>query len=148
MQRYLLAVDGSTASLAAARWLGGICRAEADDEVILLHVFDPAAYYARVRQSGEVVQPLDLAMEDEGKEVFERVLPALGLEPGRVRTRVRIGRPEEQILRAAELERATAIVLGRPLRPGWGRLFRAGVGERLLRGAPCPVVAVAAPAAA
>lgn len=143
MHRYLLAVDDSPEAQAAARWLGELCRADAEAEVVVAHVFEPAAYYARVRGTEEHLRPLDEAMVHDGSRVFARVLPVLGVP---ARTLVRIGRPETVIPQLAEELGATAIVFGRHAKVGLRRLrlFHAGLVERVEQGAPCPVVAVAA----
>ena len=60
----------------------------------------------------------------------------------RVTTLLLDGVPHEQILRAARRSHADLIVLGTHGRSGFSRAFLGSVAERVIRLAPCPVLAV------
>ena len=57
---------------------------------------------------------------------------------------IREGKPAEVILREADDTRADLIVMGGRRRSFWTRLFRPDIRDRVLRGAPCPVMFVPA----
>jgi len=62
-----------------------------------------------------------------------------------VRHRLTIGPPAEEILAAAEEEKADLIVMGTHGRGGLSRVLMGSVAEAVLRKAPCPVLTVRVP---
>ena len=56
------------------------------------------------------------------------------------RARVRIGRPDEQILAEARSSQPELIILSSSKPRRWGRFFRSRTVERVVRSAPCPTL--------
>lgn len=76
----------------------------------------------------------------------QKRLDALVARARRARIRARglllEGVPYEQILRAAKARRADLVVMGTHGRTGLARFFLGSVAERVVAGAPCPVLTV------
>jgi nucleotide-binding universal stress UspA family protein len=131
VDRILIATDFSLCSLHAlghgeelARKLGA--------EILLLHV--------------EAVPVAGSQVVDVSHEAAERQLTAtadrLRSYHLRVRTLLRTGAADEEILNAADAERASLIVMGTHGRKGVARVLLGSDAERVLRSAPCPVLTV------
>jgi nucleotide-binding universal stress UspA family protein len=83
-------------------------------------------------------------VEDEAREHVRALARAIGDELGEVRTLVRPGEPELEILRAAARGRPDLIVVGTHGRSGLTHAIRGSVAEWVIASAPCDV-AVARP---
>lgn len=81
------------------------------------------------------------AQERAGQELDRRAYK-LQLRDIQVETRVVVGTPVDEIVAAAERERADVLVLGTHGRRGVSRAIVGSVAEHVLRVAPCPVVTV------
>jgi universal stress protein A len=127
------AAQAQAAALRLARALGG--------EVVFVHVAVETPLY------GEGIGKLDLpkiydhqrawaanALRDRVTAASQEGVPARFL--------VRVGVPHEQIVKAARDEAADYIVIGTHGRTGLNRLLLGSVAERVIRLAPCPVLAV------
>jgi universal stress protein A len=55
---------------------------------------------------------------------------------------IRYGNPVEEIIKYAERHEIDLLVLGTHGRTGWKRMLMGSVAERVVRGAPCPVLTV------
>jgi nucleotide-binding universal stress UspA family protein len=78
-------------------------------------------------------------------DAFVRATFAQGLAPGNVRQKVGIGTPYKAIVDAAVAEGADLIVMSTHGRTGLAHMLIGSVTERVLRRAPCPVLAVPPP---
>jgi len=131
VERILVATDFSLCSLNAlghgeelARRLGA--------ELILLHVRAvPVA-------GAEKADDAHAAAEAE----ITRSVDDLRKHGLRVRALRRTGAADEEILGAAESERASLVVMGTHGRKGVARVLLGSVAERVLRSVPCPVLTV------
>jgi nucleotide-binding universal stress UspA family protein len=140
----LVAVDGSPDSLAAARFVGEL---DAVPRVRLLAVVEPP--YVPRSAPGVVAPSLRAAASElvaerraEQEHVLSQVATDLRRTAGSVTTAVVIGRPGEEIVKAAnEPEVGLAVVGAR----GFGAIKRALLGsisEHVLHEAGCPVLIV------
>jgi nucleotide-binding universal stress UspA family protein len=117
---------------------------EADTELVLVHVWHlPAITY-----SEEPPFPLDtirLMINDQERGLAAAALEASRLGARRVTTKFLNGVPWDQIVESlrddAELE---LVVMGTHGRTGFERILLGSVTERVMRHAPCPVLAVPA----
>lgn len=139
LDRVVVAVDFSEPSILAATWIAQHFARGA--EIVLTHVIHiptPPAFLEG-RYSG-VEQLVETARA--GAELRLRELAA-PIATGLVWTEIRVGAPDEEIVRVAEEYRADLIVVGRPApRPGiWGRLGTTA--QRVLRRAAIPVLLAA-----
>jgi nucleotide-binding universal stress UspA family protein len=114
-------------------------------EVVLAHVFvEPILY-------GDPPLVVDTAWQlfEQGRKWVEEELEkwasaarALGIT---VRTIVRTGSANEEIVNLATDERAELIIMGTHGRTGLNRLLLGSVADRVIRLAPCPVLTVRKP---
>jgi nucleotide-binding universal stress UspA family protein len=96
--------------------------------------------------SGGVYEEYSQALRESGKkqlqEFVENHTPD-EIQPERV---VQIGIAADSILSFAQLQKADVIVMGTHGRRGFDRLMLGSVTDRVMRRAPCPVLAVSKPA--
>lgn len=154
IQKILVPVDfsdGSRAALEAAIVLAEACGAGID----VLHVWDVPDYGGfetialQVVAEGGEARALGHWIRENVDEEMERFLKPY-LSGGKieeaarvvVRGRVESGRPHEVILRIAETEGVDLIALGTHGRGALARFVMGSVTDRILREAPCPVLAV------
>ena len=131
IERILVATDFSLCSLHALERAEALAR-KVDAELVLLHV-------AAVPVAGvSTVGLAHAAVERELAATVER------LHHHRVKARslLREGAPDEEILIAAETERASLVVMGTHGRKGVAHMLLGSVAERVVRAAPCPVLTV------
>jgi nucleotide-binding universal stress UspA family protein len=137
-RRILIAVDGSPLAAHAAnvgielaRSLGG--------EVAFIHVVDPAHAYA---PEGGVSPAVLLAQaEEDGKRLLAELRQRASPQPTCLEF-LAVGKPNLEILKAANEWPADIIVIGSHGSGGLTRLLVGSVAEAVMRHASCPVLVV------
>ncbi|MEF8812345.1 MAG: universal stress protein [Halovenus sp.] len=144
-ERILLPTDGERGADRAVEYaleLG----ATLDATIHALFVVDETVYTAY--SGDEFVQEHEgpqAALEAEGEEALSSLVEA-GRDAGvDVETTMRYGRPEEEIVAAAEEIDADLLVMGSKTRPGDYRQLLGSVSERVLRLTDRPVTVVKTP---
>ncbi len=137
--RILVAVDGSTHSLKAARVAAELARQLNATELRVVVAFDPLPSYL-----GEPnLQAAISARLDEAQQVMEKTLQAIGPMPeGVLRTEILEGPAAEAILQVAETHQSELIVMGSR---GLGRftgLLLGSQSQKVVQHASCPVLIV------
>jgi nucleotide-binding universal stress UspA family protein len=132
VERILVATDFSLCSLNALERAEELAR-KLDAELILLHV-------EAVPVAGS--QMADATHAAVGRELAHAADQLRHHHHLKVRSLLRTGAADEEILDAAETERASLIVMGTHGRKGVARVLLGSVAERVLRGARCPVLTV------
>jgi Kef-type K+ transport system membrane component KefB/nucleotide-binding universal stress UspA family protein len=134
-RRILVPVNGTLAAKNAAE-LGFFLADPEEDEVFILHVV-AGEYY--LDATGESIERR-LAI---GHELVEELRELGASRNVNTNTNVHQGvSPEAVILEMAERERMDLIILGTAVRSGSERVFLGPRVERIMAGAPCPVVIV------
>lgn len=146
-RRILVPTDFSPQSEEAWRTARRLARA-VGAEVVLLHVFVEMSLFSEGAWSGRRVREVYESTRAWVDETLERWASQAQAEELAVRTRVRTGVPYREILAAAAEEQADLIVLGTHGRGGLDRALLGSVTDRVIRLAPCPVLAVRSGAAA
>jgi nucleotide-binding universal stress UspA family protein len=131
VERILVATDFSLCSLNALGHGEELAR-KLDAEILLLHV------EAVPIAGSEMANVTHAAAEGQ----LTRTAEQLRNHHLSVRTLVRTGAADEEILNIADTERASLIVMGTHGRKGVARVLLGSVAERVLRSAPCPVLTV------
>lgn len=134
MDRILAAVDFSLSSLAALEYAEDLAR-QFGAELLLVHATGAPSMPAEVGHVGP----------EAAKRALTRSVARLREHGLRVRGLLRPGAPVDEILRVAEAERASVIVMGTHGRSGLARVLMGSVADRIVRGAPCPVLTVGPP---
>jgi len=120
-------------AVALARALGA--------EVVLLHVAVETPLYSEGGLGFETQKIYD-AQRTWAEETLEARTAAIRAQGVTARWLRRSGVPFEAIVAAATEERADVIVMGTHGRSGLNRLLLGSVADRVIRLAPCPVLAV------
>jgi universal stress protein A len=134
IDRVLAAVDFSICSLAALEYAEELAR-QFGAELVLLHATGAPSMPAEVSHVGA----------EAAKRALTRSVERLRQHGLTVRGLPCPGAPADEILRVAEAERASVIVMGTHGRSGLARVLMGSVAERVVRGAPCPVLTVGLP---
>jgi universal stress protein A len=135
VRRILVPVDFSETARAACDWACSLA-AEHGAEVLLLHVFPPAAAFD---PTGALL-PEPPGHREKLREKLRRFCPP---DPAvRVSHWLDEGDPAGAILRLAALLGCDLVVMGTHGRTGLSRLLLGSVAEQVLRRAGCPVLTV------
>lgn len=138
LKRMLVPVDFSDCSKKALQYAVPLAR-QFGAEIVLVHVVQP---YVPVPEMTEVDWELIAAqMRRGGERELGRLRESI-LDDIRVRTVVRMGRPDLEIVKAADDLGADLILLSTHGRTGLGRVFLGSVAEHVIRFAHCPVLTV------
>jgi nucleotide-binding universal stress UspA family protein len=135
-QRIVIAFDGSDQAGSAFRHALAIA-ARFGAELLVVSVAEPPEPATRVELSASI----DAARE-RFEAAFERLRAAAAAEGVPIRTEVDVGHPAEQIVLAAERERADVIVMGRRGLSTIERWVLGSVSDRVVQHAHCPVLVV------
>ena len=136
LNRVVVAVDFSEPSIRAAEWVAQHFARAA--ELVLTHVIHvpapPRFFEGRYAPAEQLVETARAGAEIRLREIGSSI--ATGL----VWTEVRVGKPDEEIVRVADDYKADLIVIGRPApREGfWGRLGTTA--QRVVRRSMVPVL--------
>ena len=115
-------------------------------ELILLHAVSPMPVMAGAgAPTGFHIPAVLEEMEENAAKMLEDIKSGEIKKSINIRTMVVHGRPADEIARLAEEEKAEMIVMATHGQSGWRRLISGSVTERVVRMAPCPVMAVPAP---
>ena len=131
VDRILVATDFSLCSLNALGHAEDLAR-KVDAELILLHVEPVPIAGSELGDVAHAGAERELARTADGLRRYH---------PG-VRTILRAGAPDEEIVDAAATERASLLVMGTHGRTGLARALLGSVAEAVVRRAPCPVLTV------
>jgi nucleotide-binding universal stress UspA family protein len=112
-------------------------------ELLLAHVVAfPAPVLGDGYISPELYDDLTRSVRADAHKRLDALVAKAKARGVRVRSRLLEGVPANAINLAARSERADVIVLGTHGRTGLARLFMGSVAERVVGGAPCPVLTV------
>jgi nucleotide-binding universal stress UspA family protein len=138
----VVAVDGSDASLRAARAGLGVVDPEVD--LLIVTVVEPSEAAMPVSGfAGTVMSPQEIEAEDKARTAAasqDLDAAAAALRPRDAQTLVVRGSPGEAICDIAAERSARAIVLGSRGRGGLKRALLGSVSDYVVRNSPCPVV--------
>ena len=139
LKKILVPVDFSESSRKALQYALNFGR-QFDAELLLLHVVEPVPLVITDPMGG-----IPSFNTVAGGEMAVKRLAGWRREVAplaRVRTAVRTGSPQEEIIRAVDEDNIDLIIIGRYGHTGLARLFLGGTAEHVLRHAPCPALVV------
>ncbi len=141
--RYIVATDGSEASLKAARFLVQHPGPGPDDEVFVVFVFplpdDLESYAEMVSLS---TQASDERVVEMAKPILARTVEVLAGLESCIDEVVLVGTPAKEIVEFATNMRVQLIVAGTRGRSGTKELYLGSVSSALTHRAPCSVLIV------
>ena len=138
LERLVVGVDFTQASIDGAKWIARHFAPEA--ELVLVHVIQrlPVSRFLEKRfpATDEVLETMRTGAEARLREL------SASIARGLIWIEVRVGAPDEELVRAAADFDADLIALGRPETRGngWGRIGTTA--QRVLRQSPVPVLLV------
>ena len=142
-ERILVPTDfsaGSERAWAVARQLAG----PLDAELILFHVVIEAPLFSEGPFTMKHARSVFSAAHEWANTALGEWTAAATAAGLRARSIVGTGAPHKEIMATATLEHADLIVMGTQGRGGLDRALLGSVAERVIRLAPCPVLAVRA----
>lgn len=142
VRRILHPSDFSSASRTALA--KAIAMAKADRaELLVAHVLAfPAPILSDGYMSPKIYDDLTRSMRADGQKQLDKLVAKAKAAGVRARGLLLEGMPADAINRAARSKRADLIVMGTHGRTGLARLFMGSVAERVIGGAPCPVLTI------
>jgi nucleotide-binding universal stress UspA family protein len=140
-KRVLVALDGSAAGETVMRFLMEIA-GPLDMTVMLLHVLEPIT--PSVADGTVMIDDVD-ARRREAEEYLAPISAMLRSQGADTTWAIRHGRAADEILAAANENRADLIAMATHGRTGLGRLLFGSVAEAVLRRAPVPVFMIRQP---
>jgi universal stress protein A len=133
LQRILVPTDFSQCSRRGLQYAVSFAR-QFGAELHLLHVNPPSL-------GALELGPFEFGLADGALDGLEILRRSVG-EEVRVRTWLRSGTPHEEITTVARELSVDLIVIATRSRPGFGRIFLGSTTDRVVLGAPCPVLIV------
>jgi nucleotide-binding universal stress UspA family protein len=144
-RRILCPTDFSAVADVGAERAAGLA-ARAGATLVLLHVYPPVTVYAPPEVAGVAFIRSDEAWRAEAEHELARTRDRLRRKGVVTHALMVDGYPPDQIVRVARRLRCELIVLATHGRTGLRRLLLGGsMAERVIRRAPCPVLAYRAP---
>jgi nucleotide-binding universal stress UspA family protein len=113
-----------------------------DAEFVLLCAVEPISPAEAMASAGVVAPDTFALREMDAKRYLFEVERRLSKKGLRVRTRVTLGRPAEEILAAAKATGADLIAMATHARSGLGRILFGSVAEAVLHDSPVPVLMI------
>lgn len=142
--RILVPTDFSRQSERAWATARRLARAVGAD-VVLLHVFVETPLYSEIPLSGERIREAYAAARTWVGDQLEQWAATARAEGLGVKTLLRTGTPQDEIVATVRDEGADLIAIGTHGRGGLNRLMLGSVCDRVIRMSPCPVLAVREP---
>jgi nucleotide-binding universal stress UspA family protein len=139
VKKVLVPIDFSEASLKALRYAVALA-GRFGSSLCLVHVVEPASFLNDVRNVPLAVSDREAANQLHHKLVMvarKRIDPVTPVHP-----LVCIGKPFDEIVKAAKAFNADLIVISTHGRTGLKHVFMGSVAENVVRLAPCPVLVV------
>jgi nucleotide-binding universal stress UspA family protein len=137
----LVPLDGSVSAEAILPFAEQVA-GPLDAEVVLLRVLEPPSPIELVASAGVVTPDTFTLREIDAKRYLSEIERRLSKKGLRVRTRVTLGSPAEEILAAARSTGADLIAMATHGRSGVARVLLGSVAESVLRAAPLPVLLI------
>jgi len=140
-KKILFPTDFSDVSQKARDFIKGL-KAEGGKEVIIIHVVDQRSFMALEQYASGYSPQLERELMAEAQRELDAVADGLKRAGLGVKTRLEIGIPLREILRAEEEEDVSIIVLGSHGKSNLEEVLLGSVSEKVLRKCKKPVLIV------
>jgi nucleotide-binding universal stress UspA family protein len=140
-KKILVPVDFSQCSIDALRCALSLAR-QYESKLILLHVIDARAYESIFHIHMISQEEAFEALKGNAIKKYEEMLVDLDAKDVEMEKRVIDGHPYVEIVRMAAHEEVDLVVIGTHGRSGLDHILFGSVAEKVVRKAPCPVLAV------
>ncbi len=137
----LAATDFSKNAGVALDWACEIAKAH-DARLVLFHAFMPPVLPTAAPEFVPLPADVYEAQQEHVKELIEEQAAARRASGVKIEPRIQMGHAAPTIVAGAEQEEADLVVLGTRGLTGIERLFLGSVAAKVIREAPCPVLAV------
>jgi len=139
----LAATDFSENALSALDWAEEIARSH-DARLVLFHALPPPITAAAAPEFVVIPPEIYETQEQRAREHLEELAEKRRAAGAKAETRLSLGPSGQAILDAAQKEGADLVVVGTRGLTGLKRVFLGSVAARVIRDAPCPVLAIPA----
>ncbi|MCS4541166.1 MAG: universal stress protein [Euryarchaeota archaeon] len=109
-------------------------------KITTLYVVDTSAFAGI--PAGGVWENMRKLLQEEGKRAVARAKEITEKEGIEASTTIEEGSPADKIVEVAKNEDADIIIMGTAGKTGFNRFLLGSVAEKVVRGAPCPVMVV------
>ena len=140
-ERMLVPLDGSEGAEAILPFAEQVA-GPLDAEVVLFRVLEPPSPIELVSSAGVVTPDTFTLRKIDATRYLSEIECRLSKKGLRVRTRVTLGSPAEEILTAVRSVGADLIAMATQGRSGIGRALLGSVAESVLRASPVPVLLI------
>lgn len=144
IKKMLCPVDYSVCSSEAMKYAAHIACGE-EAKLYLMHVIDIRGFGHESPLDFEMPKPSPETIERIRKELQEDLVHERDGKKVQVEAIVVVGKPVEEILKAAKEKAVDMIVMGTHGRTGLPHVIIGSVAENVVRKAPCPVLTVRHP---
>jgi universal stress protein A len=143
-KQILVPMDFSACSAEAVKAAGDLAQ-RFDSNLVLLHVFEPILYMTPEGHALLLPGQLEFLLAENAKLLERACKDALAAGAPRVAARQGRGTAASEIVEVARTGAFDLIVIGTHGRTGLKHVLLGSVAERVIRQAPCPVLAVRTP---
>ena len=144
-EKILLATDFSDYSEVACEYALSLARTF-NSSILVLHVINEPVDLRGFYVPHISFEQLEKEIETSADQMLERFCREHLQESSSYRTMTVSGVPYEEIIRVATEQESSLIVIGTHGRTGLDHLIFGSTAERVVRGAPCPVMTIRLPA--
>jgi nucleotide-binding universal stress UspA family protein len=145
LKKIICPTDFSEPSFEGIKTAVGLAEKDSS-ELILVHVIAPVPKISGIGMPPVGYFPVVFGeMEQQAKEFLEKIRANQIPKHLKCLTVVICGQPALHITELAQKEKASIIIMATHGQSGWQRFISGSVTERVVRLAPCPVLAVPAP---
>jgi len=145
-QTLLLATDFTPSSAAAAQTARTLAE-RWGSRLEVVYCIEQLAGYSNLRIQGQEAPPYLSLLVGEGRDLLNAFVREHFPGMPESQQHLRVGRPAEEILRAAQESQAGLIVMGTTAESGLDRVMRGSVAEAVITRAPVPVLSLTQPLA-
>jgi nucleotide-binding universal stress UspA family protein len=141
LKKILVPVDFSECSYDAFRYALSLAK-QYESEIVLLHVIDARAYESIFHIHMVSQEEMLNTLTQHAMKKYERMLIDFDTAGVKIEQRVTQGHPYVEIVREAAYCEMDIVVIGTHGRSGLDHILFGSVAEKVVRKAPCPVLAI------
>ena len=144
LKQVVYTTDFSDFSGAALKYALSFCT-EYKAKLYVVHVIEPPTYYPEYHDYVPIVEDLLVRAKERMNKELDDVKKLAGQQEMEVEGLIREGTPFVEIIKAARENEIDLIVIATHGRTGLSHAIFGSTAEKVIRGAPCPVLSIKPP---